>query len=83
MKITLHEEADGTFLRNETGALVASMESGDQSSRLRHGAEIVRRYNAHDDLLAALGNIIIWDDGNLPGDVLDEARAALAKAKGE
>lgn len=35
------------------------------------------------DLLATLEGILLWDDGNLPGDMMDAARATVAKAKGE
>lgn len=35
-----------------------------------------------DELLEALQNLLVWDDGNLPGDLLDAARAAIAKATG-
>ena len=44
---------------------------------------IVRACNAHDELVAALQNILTWDDGSLPGDILDEAQRVLAKARGE
>ena len=42
---------------------------------------------AHEDqqeiintLVSSLSNLLIWDDGNLPGDLIDEAKAAIAKA---
>lgn len=35
-----------------------------------------------DELLEALQNLLVWDDGNLPGDLLDAARAAIDKATG-
>jgi hypothetical protein len=34
-------------------------------------------------LITSLENILVWDDGNLPGDMLDEARAAITKATGD
>ena len=38
--------------------------------------------NHEEELLDALKNILLWDDGNLPGDILDEARVIVAKAEG-
>ena len=35
-----------------------------------------------DELLEALQNLLTWDDGNLPGDLFDAARAAIEKATG-
>ena len=55
----------------------------DEHNIIFTDADIVRAYNAHDDLVAVLENILMWDDGNLPGDILDDARTALAKARGE
>ena len=46
-------------------------------------AHIVKCVNSHEGLVEALQNILTWDDGNLPGDILDEARAVLAKVQGE
>jgi hypothetical protein len=34
-------------------------------------------------LLKALKDILVWDDGNLPGDLLDEAQQAIDKAEGK
>lgn len=42
---------------------------------------IIAACNAHDELVRVLKTILIWDDGNLPGDILEDARNALAKAK--
>lgn len=42
---------------------------------------LVMSYNAHDELVRVLKTILIWDDGNLPGDILEDARNVLAKAK--
>lgn len=33
------------------------------------------------ELLEALKNIIIWDDGNLPGDLIDAAKQVIKKAE--
>lgn len=35
-----------------------------------------------DELLEVLQNLLVWDDGNLPGDLFDAARAAIDKATG-
>lgn len=35
-----------------------------------------------DELLEVLQNLLAWDDGNLPGDLFDAARAAIEKATG-
>lgn len=34
------------------------------------------------EMLEALKNIIVWDDGNLPGDLIDIAKQAILKAEG-
>ena len=39
--------------------------------------EIARLRAERDALADALRNLLVWDDGNLPGDLIDEARAAL------
>lgn len=46
-------------------------------------AELRRLHAVNQTLVEALQNILTWDDGNLPGDILDEARAVLAKVQGE
>ena len=35
------------------------------------------------ELLAILSNILVWDDGNLPGDLMDHAKRVIAKAEGK
>jgi hypothetical protein len=54
----------------------------------RDGAAYARVMSAAPELLAALEAIVLWyeyivlwGDGNLPGDTVDAARAAIAKAK--
>lgn len=38
---------------------------------------IVTACNAHEELVTILKEILIWDDGNLPGDILDKARRVV------
>lgn len=35
---------------------------------------LITAVNAHEELIAILKEILVWDDGNLPGDILDKAR---------
>ena len=35
------------------------------------------------ELLSTLKDLLTWDDGNLPGDLIDAARNAIAKAEGK
>ena len=44
------------------------------------GEEDARLIAAAPELLAALEGILVWDDGNLPGDMIEAARAAIVKA---
>ena len=81
----------GDVIRNMDGERVADCDTTALDTRPRppiekdkaNAAFIVRACNAHGDLVAALESILVWDDGNLPGDILDDARAIVAKAKGE
>ncbi len=51
-------ESNGTFVRGDHGGLVASMEAGSQIMRDPDAEFIVRACNAHDDLLAAVKELI-------------------------
>jgi len=55
--------------------------SQDVATNLLETVEISRLFAAAPDLLAALEALLIWDDGNLPGDLIDAARAAIQKAR--
>lgn len=59
-------------------AYVDAEEAGSAEER----KAIARLIASAPDLLKALEGILVWDDGNLPGDMLEAARAAIAKAKG-
>jgi uncharacterized lipoprotein NlpE involved in copper resistance len=82
----------GTYLFNDAGGLVASLESGDQSSRDRYAAFIVRACNSHYQLLAALEACKFAIRFGLEkelkpydgawGNMLNAINAALSKAKG-
>jgi len=51
---------------------------------LQDAKHIVKCWNSHDELLAALKAIIRADDaGELTSEEIDAGRAAIAKAKGE
>lgn len=87
MKLTIYKEHNGTFLRNETGGLVASMEAGYQQTREEQAVFIVRACVAHAPLVAALSDFVkCHAEGGyvLPDyDVIAAARAALALGDGE
>src|SRR5690349_13139891 len=76
-------EAGQAWIWVETGHAAGDLEAPD--SRIGEAdpeaaAEIVRRWNSHDDLLAALERIATDDE---PGfDPRRHARAAIAKARG-
>lgn len=54
----------------------------EQENDIELMQRIVRACNAHEELVKVLKAILTWDDGNLPGDILDEARKTLTKAEG-
>lgn len=91
-KVAPSEYDDMVKKTNYLGGAICCMDDWDGTSHTsdagRLNAEanaefIVRACNAHYLLVAALEGILLWDDGNLPGDVMDAARVALAKAKGD
>ena len=49
--------------------------------REANAAFIVLAVNSHAHLVRVLEKILVWDDGNLPGDILDEALVAIDDAK--
>jgi len=53
---------------------------GEKSPECEANARLIA---AAPELLEALQQLLVWDDGNLPGDLMDAARAAITKAKGE
>lgn len=82
------EDDEAPFL----GAIVDEVDDEDYENTRYHQGNGAENYldKEHDALLtvapallAALESILLWDDGNLPGDMIDAAHAAIAEAKGE
>lgn len=73
---------DGFGLNDANDEFKSRILTFTPQSRERREA-IARLIVAAPDMLAALEGVLLWDDGNLPGDIIDKARVAIDKAKGD
>ena len=67
--------------REEAGKWFTPCPADDCPSHDEEKIKCLKQQNK--ELVEALTSLLIWDDGNLPGDLIDAARKAVSKAQGE